>query len=218
MLYKAGHVSLHGPTGAFASASPGLWNSLPSHLRDVDLSYSGFRWSLDMFVWTVGHSTVWTTLIVLSRNNLTFLLTYYELAIWSTPAVCLSFTTYMAVMCTRQCISIHTHLFTRLTALCPGLPRWAGTRKEKPIWILLEQEIVSGSGISWAICKSAPHSRQITTPAPHHSVFYRPDALPAVQPTASKHWMQKCISIHNDNIKYQSAVDAVIRQLSIKLL
>jgi len=37
----------------------------------------------------------------------------------------------------------------------------------------------------WAICKSAPHSRQITTPAPHHSVFYRPDALPAAQPTAS---------------------------------
>jgi len=30
---------------------------------------------------------------------------------------------------------------------------------------------VSGSSISWAICKSAPRSRQITTPAPHHSVF-----------------------------------------------
>jgi len=44
---------------------------------------------------------------------------------------------------------------------------------------------VSGSGISWAICKSAPRSRQITTPVPHHSVFYRPDALPAAQPTAS---------------------------------
>ena len=28
----------------------------------------------------------------------------------------------------------------------------------------------------------------ITRPAPHHSVFYRPDALPAAQPTASKHW------------------------------
>ena len=55
-------------------------------------------------------------------------------------------------------------------ALCPGLPRWAGTRKVKPIWILLKQETVSGSGISWAICKSAPRSRQITMPAPHHSV------------------------------------------------
>ena len=43
----------------------------------------------------------------------------------------------------------------------------------------LKQETVSGSGISWAICKSAPRFRQITTPAPHHSVFYTPDALPA---------------------------------------
>ena len=50
---------------------------------------------------------------------------------------------------------------------------------------------MSGSGISWAICKSAPRSRQITTPAPHRSVFYRPDALPAAQPTSSKYWRQK---------------------------
>jgi len=81
----------------------------------------------------------------------------------------------------------YTHTHTRLTALFPGLPGRAGTRKVKPIWILLKQETVSGSGISWAICKSAPSSRQITTPAPHHSVFYRPDALPATQPTVSKH-------------------------------
>ena len=83
----------------------------------------------------------------------------------------------------------YTH--TRLMSLCPGLPRWAGTRKVKPIWILLKQETVSGSGISWAICKSAPRSRQITMPAPHHSGFYRPDALPAAQPTASRHWKQE---------------------------
>ena len=43
---------------------------------------------------------------------------------------------------------------------------------------LLEQDIVTGSGISWAICKSAPRSRQITMPAPRHSFFYRPGALP----------------------------------------
>jgi len=34
---------------------------------------------------------------------------------------------------------------------------------------LLEQEIVSGSGISRAICKSEPRSRQITMPAPHRN-------------------------------------------------
>jgi len=82
----------------------------------------------------------------------------------------------------------HTH--TCLMALCPRLPGWSGTRKVKPIWILLKQETVSGSGIIWAICKSAPCSRQVTTPAPHHSVLYRPDAIPAAQPTVSKHWRQ----------------------------
>ena len=85
--------------------------------------------------------------------------------------------------------SIYTH--TRLTTLFPGLPGWADTRKVKLIWILVKQETVSGSGISWAICKSAPRSRQITTPASHHSFFYRLDALPAAQPTASKHRRQK---------------------------
>ena len=79
----------------------------------------------------------------------------------------------------------HTHPFNGFFS---GLPGWAGTRKVKPIWILLKQEIVSGNGIRWATCKSAPHSRQITMPTPHHSVFYKLDALPATQPTASKHW------------------------------
>ena len=61
----------------------------------------------------------------------------------------------------------HTHL----TALCPGLPRWAGTRKVKPIWILLKQQTVSGSGISWTIYKSAPYSRQITCQHPTTQFF-----------------------------------------------
>ena len=86
----------------------------------------------------------------------------------------------------RVNLCVYTHTYTCLTALCPGLPGWAGTRKVKPIWISLKQETVSGSGISWAVYKSAPRSRQITTPAPHHSVFYRPYALPAAQPTVTE--------------------------------
>ena len=42
----------------------------------------------------------------------------------------------------------------------------------------------SGSGISWAICKSATRSRQITTPAPHHSVFLQA-GCPSCCPTNS---------------------------------
>ena len=64
---------------------------------------------------------------------------------------------------------MHTHTYLR--ALFPGLSEWAGTKKVKPIWILLKQETVSGIGISWAICKSASLSRQVTTPAPHHLDF-----------------------------------------------
>ena len=87
----------------------------------------------------------------------------------------------------------HTHTHTRLTALCPGLTGWAGTRKEKPIWILLKQETVSGSGISWAVCNSAPHSRQITTPVPHHSDFFtgRMPFLPPNQPRQSTEGISK---------------------------
>ena len=43
-----------------------------------------------------------------------------------------------------------------------------------------------------AVASAGPYASlhlatDITTPAPHHSVFYMPDALPAAQPTASKH-------------------------------
>ena len=91
----------------------------------------------------------------------------------------------------KRCIKTCTHPFN-----CPlsGTTQVSQYQKVKPVWISLKQQTVNGSGISWAICKSAPRSRQITTPAPHHSVFYRPDALPATQPTASKHGMQ-CIII-----------------------
>jgi len=106
----------------------------------------------------------------------------------------------------------YTHTHTRLKALCPGLPGWAGTRKVKPIWILLKQETVSGIGISWAICMSAPRSRQITVPAPHHSVFYRQNALPAAQPTASKHWRHtrsiKCVKFAN--VRYYLTVHFIV--------
>jgi len=59
-------------------------------------------------------------------------------------------------------LSFLTH--THTPVLWPVTGR-RSTRKAKPIWISLKQETVSGSGISWAICKSAPCCRQITTPA-----------------------------------------------------
>ena len=87
---------------------------------------------------------------------------------------------------TPACLNTETtHTHIHLTTLFPGLPGWAGTRKVKPIWILLKQETVSGSGISWDICKSATRSRQITMPEPHHSVLFLQAGCPSCRPTNS---------------------------------
>jgi len=81
---------------------------------------------------------------------------------------------------------------------------------------LLEQEIVSGSGISWAICTSAARPRQITMPAPHYSVSYTPDDIPAIQPTVSEHTVLVCI--WNMQITNLSTRDALYKQLDSLLL
>jgi len=55
----------------------------------------------------------------------------------------------------------------------------------------MKQELASagpdGPADAGPYAKHLPHSRQITTPVPHHANFYRLDALSATQPTASKH-------------------------------
>ena len=79
----------------------------------------------------------------------------------------------------------HTHTNTQpFNGPFSGTTQVSRYQKGKPIWILLKQETVSGSGIRWAICKSAPRSRQITTPAPHHSVFLQA-GCPSCRPTNS---------------------------------
>jgi len=56
-------------------------------------------------------------------------------------------------------------------------------QKGKPFWILMKQEMMGGSGIS----RSMQTANHASTSPPS---FYRPDALPAAQPTGSKHWRQ----------------------------
>ena len=133
-----------------------------------------------------------------------------------------------SLMCYCHLVNIYAH--TRLTALCPGLPGWAGTRKAKPIWILLKQETVRGSGIGWAICKSAPCSWQITMPTHHHSVFLqagcpscRPTnsvkALMALLPSGEYHW-NKLISMDQTSVcgQNQQTLVAMATSLGIKIL
>ena len=61
------------------------------------------------------------------------------------------------------------------------------------------------------ICKSAPRFSQITTPAPHHSVFYRPDALPAAKPTASDQSSKNLLDRSSPN--FQSWWTAICNEL-----
>ena len=92
---------------------------------------------------------------------------------------------------TMYCMkAVWTHTHTRLTALFPGLPRSAGTRKvnQSGFYWSKRQWVAAASAGPYASLHLAPND---TMPAPHHSVFYRPDALPAAQPTASKHWKLK---------------------------
>ena len=54
---------------------------------------------------------------------------------------------------------------------------------------------MSGSGISWAICKCAPRSRQITTPAPHRSVFLQAGCPSGFLPPNQQHQRTEGISV-----------------------
>ena len=70
------------------------------------------------------------------------------------------------------------------------------TRKVKTNLDLLEQEIVSGSGICWAICKSAPHPRQ---PRQHPTTQFFTGRMPFLLPNQqrqSTEGMEVTFSIH----------------------
>ena len=80
--------------------------------------------------------------------------------------------------------TVHTHShFTALLEFVRDYPvsryQKGKTRKGKTNLDLLEQEIVSGSGICWAICKSAPHPRQ---PCQHPTTQFFTGRMPFLSP------------------------------------
>ena len=71
-------------------------------------------------------------------------------------------------------LNYYHYCYTRLTASIPGNLVIQYQKGEASLDLNeARDDGVSGcSGIRWTICKhSAPHSRQITTRTPHHSVF-----------------------------------------------
>jgi len=89
----------------------------------------------------------------------------------------------------RSEVKVTQLLFTNLFNGLFSSTSWVSRQqKGKPFWILMSKRWW-GSSDSWTICKSfASQSRWITMPLIHYSFFCRPDALPATEPTESKHW------------------------------
>jgi len=73
----------------------------------------------------------------------------------------------------------HTHTHTPVSGPFSGTTQVSRYQKGKTNLDFTEARL--------PLSKSASSSRQITTSAAHYSVFYRPDALPAAQTTASKY-------------------------------
>ena len=124
----------------------------------------------------------WTVFICGSRNNCSTVsrLCLYFLIFWYNFFSC-----FAASYCGR-------HMYNGPFSVATRVSRYQKGKTNLDFWS--KRQWVAGSGISWAVCKSAPRCRQITMPAPHHSVCYGLDAFPVSQPTALKHWL--CSRIH----------------------
>jgi len=80
---------------------------------------------------------------------------------------------------------LHTH--DRFMALFPGLPGWAGARREL-LDFKMQGKINRGRHIDHPTGRNSIRTNQCRPPLSPH--FYRPDALPTAQPSVSKHWRQ----------------------------
>jgi len=73
----------------------------------------------------------------------------------------------------------------RFTALFPGPPGWAGARREL-LDFMVQGKINRDRHTDHPAGRHSIRTNQC--PPPPSPLFHRPDALPAAQPTVSKHW------------------------------
>ena len=79
----------------------------------------------------------------------------------------------------------HHHHHNHFTVLFPGPPGWVGARREL-LDFMVQGEINRGRHNDRPAGCHSIRTNQLPPP-PSPIFFYRPDALPATQPTASKH-------------------------------
>jgi len=90
-------------------------------------------------------------------------------------------------------ITLNTHTHSRFMALFPGPPGWAGARREL-LDFMVQGEINRGRHTDHPAGRHSSGTSQCP-PAPSTHIFCGPDALPAAQPTVSKHWRQNVITL-----------------------
>jgi len=95
-----------------------------------------------------------------------------------------------------------TNHHNRFTALFPGPPGWAGARREL-LDFMVQEKINRGRHNHPAGRHSIRTNQCPPSPSP---IFYRPDALPAAEPTVSKQWRQLVHSIREKTLEFSSTV------------
>ena len=83
---------------------------------------------------------------------------------------------------------VHHHHHNHFTALFLGPPGWTGARREL-LDFMVQGKINRGRHTDHPAGRHSIRTNQCPPPL-SSPYFYRPDALPAAQPTASKHWRQ----------------------------
>ena len=83
-------------------------------------------------------------------------------------------------------IVLTTPHHNRFMAIFPGPPGWAGARREL-LHFMVQGKINRGRHTDYPAGRHSIRTNQCPPPPSPH-IFYRPDALPAAQLTASKHW------------------------------
>ena len=104
-----------------------------------------------------------------------------------------------------------THPFNGPFSVTPQVSRY---QKHNTSLDFTEEETVSGSCINWAVCKSAPCSRQITTPAPPPLTFLQ-TGCPSCRPTKALRaslW-RKSFSLHPTSFPFH--IPSFLRALSV---
>ena len=83
------------------------------------------------------------------------------------------------------------------TALFTGPPGWAGARREL-LDFVVQGQINRGRHTDHPVGRHSIQTNQY--PPPPSPIFYGLDALPATQPTVSKHWRHKPVTQNQSNL------------------